>query len=83
MEWMSGRGGGALTNKQQSLGQSSSFATLFNYSTYTLSRVTRYKGTMTESTPNFEKGIEYWENVDASVDGVLGGFGEGVSHCIC
>jgi hypothetical protein len=28
--------------------------------------------------PNFEKGIDYWTNVDATVDGVLGGFGTGV-----
>lgn len=27
--------------------------------------------------PNFEKGIDYWTSVDATVDGVLGGFGTG------
>ncbi|WWC86522.1 uncharacterized protein L201_001399 [Kwoniella dendrophila CBS 6074] len=27
--------------------------------------------------PVYEKGIEYWDNVDASVNGVLGGYGEG------
>lgn len=30
--------------------------------------------------PDYEKGLEYWDNVEASVDGVLGGFGTGVSH---
>jgi hypothetical protein len=29
--------------------------------------------------PDFEKGIDYWTNVDATVDGVLGGYGTGVS----
>lgn len=29
--------------------------------------------------PDFKKGIDYWTAVDATVDGVLGGFGEGVS----
>jgi protein N-terminal methyltransferase len=29
--------------------------------------------------PDFDKGIQYWADVDASVDGVLGGFGTGVS----
>jgi protein N-terminal methyltransferase len=29
--------------------------------------------------PDYEKGVEYWNNIEASVDGVLGGFGEGVS----
>lgn len=29
--------------------------------------------------PDYEQGIKYWDKVDASVDGVLGGFGEGVS----
>lgn len=28
--------------------------------------------------PNYDKGIQYWDQVDASVDGVLGGFGNGV-----
>ena len=28
--------------------------------------------------PDYEKGVEYWNNIEASVDGVLGGFGEGV-----
>lgn len=27
----------------------------------------------------YEKGIEYWDGIDASLDGVLGGFGSGVS----
>ncbi|ODN90237.1 hypothetical protein L198_06255 [Cryptococcus wingfieldii CBS 7118] len=27
--------------------------------------------------PDYERGIEYWDNVEASVDGVLGGFGTG------
>jgi hypothetical protein len=30
--------------------------------------------------PDYEKGVEYWEGIEASVDGVLGGFGEGVSY---
>ena len=30
--------------------------------------------------PDYDKGVEYWNNIDASVDGVLGGFGEGVSR---
>jgi protein N-terminal methyltransferase len=30
--------------------------------------------------PDFKKGIDYWTGVDATVDGVLGGFGEGVSR---
>lgn len=30
--------------------------------------------------PNFDAGIQYWNSVDASVDGVLGGFGDGVSE---
>ncbi|WVQ82534.1 hypothetical protein IAT38_004663 [Cryptococcus sp. DSM 104549] len=29
------------------------------------------------SGPDYEKGIEYWDGVEASVDGVLGGFGTG------
>lgn len=29
--------------------------------------------------PDFKKGIDYWTAVDATVDGVLGGFGNGVS----
>lgn len=29
--------------------------------------------------PDYAAGIEYWNSVDASVDGVLGGFGDGVS----
>jgi hypothetical protein len=28
--------------------------------------------------PDFKKGIDYWTAVDATVDGVLGGFGNGV-----
>ena len=28
-------------------------------------------------TPDVAKGIEYWESVPATVDGVLGGFGNG------
>ena len=28
--------------------------------------------------PDYEKGVEYWNGIEASVDGVLGGFGEGV-----
>lgn len=32
--------------------------------------------------PDYEKGLEYWDNVEASVDGVLGGFGTGVSHIL-
>jgi hypothetical protein len=31
-----------------------------------------------EDLPDFKKGIDYWTAVDATVDGVLGGFGEGV-----
>ncbi|WVN89180.1 uncharacterized protein L203_104396 [Cryptococcus depauperatus CBS 7841] len=27
--------------------------------------------------PNYEKGLEYWDGIEASVDGVLGGFGTG------
>lgn len=34
----------------------------------------------TKAEPDFAKGVEYWNNIDASVDGVLGGFGEGVSN---
>lgn len=30
--------------------------------------------------PDFKRGIDYWTGVDATVDGVLGGFGEGVSR---
>jgi hypothetical protein len=33
---------------------------------------------MTTVLPDFKKGIDYWTAVDATVDGVLGGFGEGV-----
>jgi len=33
---------------------------------------------MAEDLPDFKKGIDYWTAVDATVDGVLGGFGEGV-----
>lgn len=29
------------------------------------------------SLPDFQRGIDYWTSVDASVDGVLGGFGTG------
>lgn len=29
--------------------------------------------------PDYEKGVQYWEGIESSVDGVLGGFGEGVS----
>ncbi|GAA5966814.1 hypothetical protein JCM21900_006098 [Sporobolomyces salmonicolor] len=32
---------------------------------------------MPEQTPDFEAGVAYWANTDASVDGVLGGYGEG------
>ena len=32
-----------------------------------------------ETAPDYEKGIEYWDGIEASVDGVLGGFGNGVS----
>lgn len=32
----------------------------------------------TKPAPDYAKGVEYWNNIDASVDGVLGGFGEGV-----
>lgn len=28
--------------------------------------------------PDFAKGVKYWDGVEASVDGVLGGFGDGV-----
>lgn len=34
----------------------------------------------TKPAPDYAKGVEYWNNIDASVDGVLGGFGEGVSR---
>ncbi|KAE8542940.1 hypothetical protein D1P53_001005 [Cryptococcus gattii VGV] len=27
--------------------------------------------------PDYEKGLQYWDNIEASVDGVLGGFGTG------
>lgn len=30
--------------------------------------------------PDFQSGVDYWDSVDASVDGVLGGFGNGVSR---
>lgn len=29
--------------------------------------------------PDFAKGVQYWDGIEASVDGVLGGFGHGVS----
>ncbi|GAA5894541.1 hypothetical protein JCM5296_005124 [Sporobolomyces johnsonii] len=32
---------------------------------------------MAEQTPDFEAGVAYWANTEASVDGVLGGYGEG------
>ncbi|BGP13724.1 hypothetical protein JCM10213_009061 [Rhodosporidiobolus nylandii] len=32
---------------------------------------------MAEKLPDFEAGVAYWANTEASVDGVLGGFGEG------
>lgn len=32
----------------------------------------------TAPAPDYDKGVEYWNNIEASVDGVLGGFGEGV-----
>ncbi|GAA5925805.1 hypothetical protein JCM1841_006321 [Sporobolomyces salmonicolor] len=32
---------------------------------------------MPEQTPDFEAGVAYWANTEASVDGVLGGYGEG------
>ncbi|CEQ39844.1 SPOSA6832_01417 [Sporobolomyces salmonicolor] len=31
---------------------------------------------MPEQTPDFEAGVAYWANTEASVDGVLGGYGE-------
>ena len=31
-----------------------------------------------ETSPDYEKGIQYWDGIEASVDGVLGGFGNGV-----
>lgn len=30
----------------------------------------------TQQTPDFQAGVEYWANTDASVNGVLGGFGQ-------
>lgn len=32
-----------------------------------------------EAGPDYDKGVKYWEGVESSMDGVLGGFGEGVS----
>lgn len=29
--------------------------------------------------PDFAKGVKYWDDIDATVDGMLGGFGTGVS----
>lgn len=29
--------------------------------------------------PDFAKGVQYWDEIDATVDGMLGGFGTGVS----
>lgn len=29
--------------------------------------------------PDYAKGVKYWEDIEATVDGVLGGFGTGVS----
>lgn len=29
--------------------------------------------------PDFAKGVKYWDEIDATVDGMLGGFGTGVS----
>lgn len=31
---------------------------------------------MQQQKPNFETGVEYWANTEASVNGVLGGYGE-------
>jgi hypothetical protein len=34
---------------------------------------------MQVAAPDYDKGVKYWEGIESSLDGVLGGFGEGVS----